>query len=337
MFQGMLQPRYAVPLEWQDRTLTATHRRAVDALSQLRRCLDEADVANACFLAADLLAGGHSQRLLGALVNAMADARYFAPALQLGVADDIATLATDSAALAAPLHANDPSIRHAVFAVVVRLCLISKGASLSVFPVCPRATLAHKLSYAPLAQLRVAVLPLLQRAPQADLQGKVAHALSLLRTQDGEPGRWRLVSLIARSAPQIALLPLADGPHARIMRVLQTVLAASPRACFTVAAFAGPGPFAPHAWSAPEQKNLLYALMKTHLVFEGLSDGRAAAAASAGSSSAGSSSKGHDGGNDIQAFVGDVQVDPAIGRGVDALFRRRAKFDRLFGYVPRTV
>lgn len=305
-------------------TLTATRRRAVDALSQLKRCIDDADAANACFLAADLLAGGHSQRLLCALVDALADARYFAPAIPLGVAADVADLATTMASFATPLHATEPAVRHRVFLVTVRLCLIAKrGAGGGGGVLCPRALQAHKLSYAPLAQLRAASLPALQRAPQPDLAGKVAHALAMLRTQDGELERLRIVSLIARSAPQVPLVA-AEGPYARTMRVLQTVVAARPRACFTVAAFAGPGPFSPAGWTPAEHKNALYAVLKTNAVFDGLADAAVREAE-------------REGEREPSALVGDVAADPHISRGVDALFRRRAKFDRLYGFVPRSA
>ena len=338
-------PRYRVGPGDGDRTHTATGRRVVDALASLKKCVVGADVANAAFLAADLAASAQTPRLVGALVDLVADAGLFPRALALGVADDVAILAQLADALPLAEHANDVALRHHVIQAVVKLCLVCRREDREDDP---RARAACRAATASLVQLRAEALPALQRAPAPGLVDKVRHALELLRTEQGEGARLRLVSLVARASPSsvAALRGLAEGPgpaqgaapaaavpsfrgataypHAATLLALHEI---RPRALLLVAAFLGPAPVPPAAWTEPERKNLLYALMKTNVVFASLND---------------SSDRAGRGGEELGADlltlltrVRGARADPDIARGVDAAFRRRAKFDRLYGTVTR--
>ena len=352
----MLQARYELPVPVLDRGRTLTGFAAADAVTRLKRCVVEFDAANACFLAADLLASGHGARLVDGLVDMVADARFLVPAFALGVADDVADLAvlTHQETAGPPTSTalgfkgsliNDSSARHLAVQAVVRLCLLAKpgrsrgGETTSH----TRAAALVRAHGAKLITLQAEVVPMLKNAAAtaqagADMVGKVTAALALLRTQEGEARRWRMISLVARGAPAAisALLALADasqlhgaGPHARVANLLARARPTKAPALL-LAAFAGPSPLEAPPWTRAERSNVTYAVMRAHVLFESV----------AGENEGPSREppQRHGAEQDAQQEVikrvlreaREGRVDPDVSRGVDATFRRKARLDALY-------
>lgn len=328
----MLQARYALQTPVLERGRTLAGYAAAAAATRLKRCVFDADAANACYLAADLLASGAGERLALALVDLVSDARFIVPAFALGVAADVADLADLVAGAVAV--ANDVSARHLAVQAVVRLCLLAKEGRNPSPAALARATALTRASSAKLSTLQAEAVPLLraggagagagahgQGGGPPDLMARVASALHLLRTEDGEAKRLRLVSLVARSAssavPALAALATSTGvmqaPHARVALDLMAVSRARAPALL-LAAFAGPAPLEAPPWTRAERANVMYAVLRTHLLFESLMADHEEAT------------------NAVldKARAAATPVDPELARGIDATFRRKARMDALF-------
>ena len=322
----MLQARYALPTPVLERGRTMAGYAAAAAATRFKRCVAAADAANACYLAADLLASGAGVRLVEALVELVADARFLISSIALGVAHDVADLGELFGAEAKGGVANDASARHLAVQAVVRLCLLaSRGGSSGTGA---RALTFTRAGAAKLSALQADVVPLLKSAPPQQysqeggggLMARVASALSLLRTAEGEATRLLVVSLVSRSAPASvpALAALAGsvaGPHARVALALMALARGAGRPSLLLAAFAGPGPLEAPAWTRAERANVTYAVLRSHVLFESLAADHEEATAAVLEKVRGGSG---------------ARVDPDVARSIDATFRRRARLDALY-------
>lgn len=308
----MLQARYRISLPALDRGRTMAGFAAAAAATRLKKCIEEGDVANACFLAADLLASGHATRLAEALADAAADGRALVAALALGAAED----AVDFGTLAPAANvANDASARHLAVQAVVRLCLIAaRGASKE-----PRGQAIARLAAAKLRDLQAEGVRALQAAPTRDgetgMMAKFQAAMDGLRGQGDEAARLRLASLVARAAPAstptiVAYAAMAGYPHARVALALH---ARRPKTTLLLAALAGPAPLAAAPWTAAERNNVTYAILRAHALFEAIGETHADAVE-----------------DTARELLARSRVDPEVSRGVDATFRRKARLDALY-------
>lgn len=310
-----MQARYRVAMQALDRGRTLVGFSAVASAARLKKCIQEGDVANACYLAADLLASGQAVRLSDALADACSSSSVMVPALVLGAAEDV----VDFVALAPSADvANDAGARHLAVQAVVRLCLLSSRPPPTS---CPRGQLLVRQSGAKLRDLQAeAVKTLREAGPSGEtgLLAKLASAMEHLRAQEHEPRRLRLASFVARQAPAtVPALVLAassrqpDHPHARLALALH---ACRPKVALLLAALAGPDPLVAPPWTAAERNNVTYAVLRAHVLFEAIADGAADA---------------RDGRSD-PAEVALSAVDPDVGLAVDATFRRKARLNALF-------
>jgi len=315
-----LQARYRVRLQALDRGRTLAGFAAATAGTRLKKCIAEGDVANACFLAADLVASGHAMRLVEALVDACASPGVLAPALALGAAEDV----IDFGALAPTADvANDATARHLAVQAVVRLCLLGARPARDD----KRGAAIARLAAAKLRDLQAEGVRLLQAtvAPNGEtgLLPKLLAALGGLRQPEEEATRLRLASLVARAAPAStpaivahAAARLAQYPHARVALALHA-MAARPKPALLLAALVGPAPLAAAPWTDAERNNVTFAVLRAHTLFEAVADHHADAAEDEEREM-------------LAAATAGRAPDPAVARGIDAAFRRKARLDALY-------